>query len=140
MSDERFPFLKNFLKPTKGVGARSDTTPSAEFSALLAPGGLVRPGKNYPSEEGDTWGLIEEFQHGAVPLKVTPNTAPQARAPGERILSCADCRFHRYLGPNPAHGWGRCTFNGKGCYGLRAACKDISGTVQSQEDVSIKRG
>ena len=43
----------------------------------------------------------------------------------EHILTCADCSFHKYQGPNPAHGWGRCTFNGKGCYGLRRACDDI---------------
>jgi len=30
----------------------------------------------------------------------------------ERILSCADCGFHEYQGPNPAHGWGHCTFKG----------------------------
>jgi hypothetical protein len=122
------------------VGAKSDKNPSTDFSALLAPGGLVRPGKNYSSEEGDTGGLLEAVKYGAVPLKATPDKAPQARTPGERILSCADCDFHRYSGPNPAHGWGRCTFTGKGCYGLRAACKDISGTIQSQEDVFLKKG
>lgn len=42
----------------------------------------------------------------------------------ERILTCADCGFHQYSGPNPAHGWGHCTFKAKGCYGLRSACKD----------------
>lgn len=140
MSDERFPYLKNFLKPTKWVGAKSDKTTSAKFSALLAPVDLVRPGKNYSSGEGDTGGLLEEFQQRAVPLKVTPDTAPQARVPGERILSCADCGFHRYSGPNPAHGWGHCIFKGKWCYGLRVACEDISGTVESQEDVSLKKG
>ncbi|MBM4302172.1 MAG: hypothetical protein FJ121_11740 [Deltaproteobacteria bacterium] len=46
-------------------------------------------------------------------------------AMSEHILTCADCSFHEYQGPNPAHGWGRCTFNGKGCYGLRRACSDI---------------
>jgi hypothetical protein len=48
----------------------------------------------------------------------------------ERILTCADCGFRRYSGPNPAHGWGLCTFNGKCCYGLRLACdecKEIEG-------------
>jgi hypothetical protein len=45
-------------------------------------------------------------------------------APPERILTCADCGFHHYSGPNPAHGWGHCTFKEKGCYGLRSACKD----------------
>jgi hypothetical protein len=48
----------------------------------------------------------------------------------ERILTCADCGFHQYSGPNPAHGWGLCTFNGKWCYGLRRACdecKEIDG-------------
>jgi hypothetical protein len=48
---------------------------------------------------------------------------PQATPP-EHILTCADCSFHEYTGPNPAHGWGSCTFNGKGCYGLRRACND----------------
>jgi hypothetical protein len=42
----------------------------------------------------------------------------------ERILTCADCGFHQYSGPNPAHGWGRCTFKEKGCYGLRRACSE----------------
>jgi hypothetical protein len=45
-------------------------------------------------------------------------------APPERILTCADCNFHEYQGPNPAHGWGCCTFKGKGCYGLRPACQE----------------
>lgn len=43
----------------------------------------------------------------------------------ERVLTCADCGFHKYQGPNPAHGWGRCNFKGKGCYGLRPACSEI---------------
>ena len=43
----------------------------------------------------------------------------------ERILSCADCGFHEYQGPNPAHGWGRCTLKKRGCYGLRPACSEI---------------
>lgn len=46
-------------------------------------------------------------------------------ATGERVLNCADCGFHEYQGPNPRQGWGRCTFKGKGCYGLRAACSEI---------------
>ena len=48
----------------------------------------------------------------------------------EQTLTCADCGFHRYSGPNPAHGWGCCTFKEKGCYGLRRACdecKEIDG-------------
>lgn len=45
-------------------------------------------------------------------------------AMSERILTCADCGFHQYSGPNPAHGWGHCTLKEKGCYGLRSACKD----------------
>ena len=43
----------------------------------------------------------------------------------ERILSCADCGCHEYQGPNPAHGWGRCTLKNRGCYGLRPACSEI---------------
>jgi hypothetical protein len=42
----------------------------------------------------------------------------------ERILTCADCSFHEYTGPNPAHGWGLCTYKDKGCYGLRRACSE----------------
>jgi hypothetical protein len=42
----------------------------------------------------------------------------------EHILTCADCGFHEYQGPNPTHGWGLCTFNGKWCYGLRRACDE----------------
>ena len=42
----------------------------------------------------------------------------------ERILTCADCSFHEYQGPNPAHGWGLCSFNRKWCYGLRRACDE----------------
>jgi hypothetical protein len=67
----------------------------------------------------------EEFNRGEVPLKATPNKAPQTPAPGERILTCADCGFHKYTGPNPAHGWGRCTLKKRGCYGLRPACSEI---------------
>jgi hypothetical protein len=51
-------------------------------------------------------------------------------APPEHILTCADCGFHKYQGPNPVHGWGLCSFNGKWCYGLRRACdecKEIDG-------------
>jgi hypothetical protein len=44
--------------------------------------------------------------------------------PPKRILTCADCSFHEYQGPNPVHGWGRCTFNEKWCYGLRRACTE----------------
>jgi hypothetical protein len=51
--------------------------------------------------------------------------AVQRPSPPERILTCADCGFHEYQGPNPAHGWGRCTFKEKGCYGLRPACGDV---------------
>jgi hypothetical protein len=43
----------------------------------------------------------------------------------ERILTCADCGFHEYQGPNPSHGWGRCTLKKRGCYGLRPACSEI---------------
>jgi hypothetical protein len=50
MSDERFPDLKNFLKPTAGGSARSDKTPSEEFSALLALNELGGPEKNFPTE------------------------------------------------------------------------------------------
>lgn len=46
-------------------------------------------------------------------------------AMSEHILTCADCSFHEYQGPNPAHGWGHCTFKEKGCYGLRTACGDF---------------
>jgi len=66
------------------------------------------------------------------PAKVSdlhPVETPQA-SPQEQILTCADCGFHKYQGPNPAHGWGLCTFNGKWCYGLRRACdecKEIDG-------------
>jgi hypothetical protein len=44
--------------------------------------------------------------------------------PPEHILTCADCSFHEYTGPNPAHGWGRCNYKDKGCYGLRRACTE----------------
>jgi len=44
----------------------------------------------------------------------------------ERILTCADCGFHEYQGPNPAHGWGRCSLKARGCYGLRTACSEIT--------------
>ena len=60
--------------------------------------------------------------------------------PLERILTCADCGFHQYTGPNQRQGWGSCTFKGKCCYGLRPACDDIAGTAQAQEDVSLKKG
>jgi hypothetical protein len=43
----------------------------------------------------------------------------------ERILSCADCGFHEYQGPNPRQGWGRCKLKNRGCYGLRPACSEI---------------
>jgi hypothetical protein len=71
MSDERFPYLKNFLKPTRVVGAKSDKSPASEVSALLAPG-RVRPGNNFSSGE---------------------KTEPQA--PSETILSCAKCPWYQ---------------------------------------------
>ncbi|MGA7562294.1 MAG: hypothetical protein WBW55_03720 [Desulfobaccales bacterium] len=43
----------------------------------------------------------------------------------ERVLTCADCGFHQYSGPNPRQGFGQCTYKGKGCYGLRPACPEI---------------
>ncbi len=43
----------------------------------------------------------------------------------ERVLTCADCGFHHYSGPNPRQGFGQCTYKGKGCYGLRPACPEI---------------
>jgi hypothetical protein len=46
-------------------------------------------------------------------------------APTEHILTCADCDFHKYQGPNPSQGWGRCTLKKRGCYGLRPACSEI---------------
>jgi hypothetical protein len=57
MSDERFPYLKNFLKPTRVGSAISDKIPSKEVSALLAPEGLVRPRKIFFSREEDTGGV-----------------------------------------------------------------------------------
>ncbi len=124
MSEERFPYLKNFLKPTREVGAKSDKTPSAELSALLTPGGLVRPENKISSGEGDTGGLLEEFHRGEVDLDATPNTAPQTPAPGERVLACADCpQFQANSGPNPSQGWGRCLKRNKGRYGCAMACE-----------------
>ena len=125
MSDERFPYLKNFLKPTTGVGAKSAKKSTEEVSSLLAPGGSVRPGKKSSSGEGDTGGLLEEFNRGEVPLKATPNTAPQAPAPGERVLTCFECQMHENNPVNPRQGWGRCTFKGKGCYRLKPACSEV---------------
>ncbi len=43
----------------------------------------------------------------------------------ERVLTCAECGFHKYRGPNPSQGWGHCSFKDKGCYGLRQACEDV---------------
>jgi hypothetical protein len=125
MSDDRFPYLKNFLKPTTGVDAKSDRTPAADFLALLAPEGLVSRGKEISSGEEDTGGFLVEFHRREVPPKATPNTASQAPAPGERVLTCADCGFHEYQGPNPRQGWGSCTLKKRGCYGLRPACSEI---------------
>jgi hypothetical protein len=71
-----------------------------------------------------------EDRNPSLPVKVGnlhPVETPQPN-PFEHILTCADCDFHKYQGPNPAHGWGRCTYKDKGCYGLRRACdewKDI---------------
>jgi hypothetical protein len=45
-------------------------------------------------------------------------------APPERILTCADCDFHKYKGPNPRQGWRRCALKARGCYGIRAACEE----------------
>ena len=55
-------------------------------------------------------------------------------APQERILTCADCGFHKYQGPNPAHGWGLCTFNGKWCYGLRRACNEGRQNIDGEQN------
>jgi hypothetical protein len=44
-------------------------------------------------------------------------------APPEGILTCADCDFHKYIGPNPRQGWGHCALRARGCYGIRAACE-----------------
>ena len=46
-------------------------------------------------------------------------------APPEHILTCFECpQFETYPGPNPKQAWGRCTFKGKGCYGMRPACDE----------------
>lgn len=52
-------------------------------------------------------------------------TKPQAPIPPDRLLSCADCGFHKYHGPNPREGFGRCTFKEMGCYGFRVACEHV---------------
>ncbi|MGA7577727.1 MAG: hypothetical protein ACLQUW_10205 [Desulfobaccales bacterium] len=44
----------------------------------------------------------------------------------EQVLTCADCGFHHYAGPNPRQGWGLCSFKNKGCYGLRSACEQAA--------------
>lgn len=125
MSDERFPYLKNFLKPTTGVGAKGDETSSVDFSALLAPGGLVRPGKIFSSGEGDTGGLLEEFRHGEVRQnhervpQVQPLTSPASH---EHMLTCFECPLHEHDPVNPPQGWGRCTLRNQGCYGLKPMC------------------
>jgi|GEM_PF-1276978 hypothetical protein len=97
MSDDRFPYLKNFLKPTRGGSAISDKTPSEEFSALLAPDGLVRPGKKFSSGAGDLHSISldgvprHSSRHPHPCRNHTPTPeAPQASAP-ERILSCSEC-------------------------------------------------
>ena len=41
----------------------------------------------------------------------------------ERILTCADCGFHEYQGPNPRQGWGRCLKRNKGRFGCATACE-----------------
>ena len=79
MSEERFPYLKNFLKPTREGSVISDKTPSEEFSALLAPEGLVRPGKDCSSREGNKGGLLEGFQHGKVPPRQNHERVPQVK-------------------------------------------------------------
>lgn len=43
----------------------------------------------------------------------------------DRPLTCADCLFHNYQGPNPRQGWGQCSLKDQGCYGLKAACEDF---------------
>jgi hypothetical protein len=42
----------------------------------------------------------------------------------DRVLTCADCGFHHYSGPNPRQGWGHCALKARGCYGIRAACEE----------------
>jgi len=39
--------------------------------------------------------------------------------------TCGACACHKYVGPNPREGFGKCVFNGKGCFGFRAACKNF---------------
>src|SRR5271157_4993142 len=94
MSDDRFPYLKNFLKPTRGGSAISDKTLSEELSALLAPDSLVRPEKNFSSGPGDLYSIPRDdvpgqsSRHPHPCRNHTPTTeAPQASAP-ERTLTC----------------------------------------------------
>ena len=65
----------------------------------------------------------------------TPFETPHF-SPPEHILTCADCDFHKYQGPNPRQGWGRCTFKEKGCYGLRPACEAV--LVEMYPDLKVK--
>jgi hypothetical protein len=46
-------------------------------------------------------------------------------SPPERVLTCFECPRHEHDPINPPEGWGRCTFKGKWCYGLRPACSEI---------------
>lgn len=127
MSDERFPYLNNFLNPPGEMGAKSDKTLSEEFSALLAPEGLVRPGENFSSGERDTGGLLEEFQHGEVSQnrelshQVQLSISPASQ---EHMLTCFECPLHEHDPINPSQGWGRCTLRNQGCYGLKPACTE----------------
>ena len=84
----------------------------------------------YPAE-APTFATLASLARGKKENQLLQSLAetPQA-SPPEHILTCADCDFHEYQGPNPAHGWGLCTFNTKWCYGLRSACpecKEIDG-------------
>lgn len=76
------------------------------------------PGEPDPGMVRPLLAMVREHKPDVLAYLSTP-------APQERILSCADCGFHEYQGPNPAHSWGRCTLKKRGCYGLRPACSEI---------------
>ncbi len=75
------------------------------------------PGKPDPKAVRPLFAVVKEHKPDVLAYLSKP-------AMPERVLTCADCGFHKYTSPNPRQGWGYCALKARGCYGLRAACEE----------------